>query len=451
MRGLFPPAYDGETILARRRYIVQATATYKVRAHLSKEGYRQLDDALGLLCEVYNAALDERRYVGKRERRKPERERRYPTYNDQTKQMPAMRREFPELGALSAVACRSPLKHVDYAMAGFLRRLKAGEKPGFPRFRSRSRYNTIDLTNGKQALAEPVNNRWTCKGLPEFRIRPSRTLPEGKPVAARITRSGRRVFVCFVYEVEKTALPPTGCAVGLDMGVANEETGAATITTSDAERISRERRDDRRRKRLQRAVSRAKKGSANRRKKVRRLARESERLAVREHNEAHRITSDLIQRRDFIAVERLQPAKMTRSAKGTKEEPGKNVAAKSGLNREILRQAWGKLHAMLSYKAEWAGRRFVPVNPAYTSQDCSRCGHRNPGKTPNRVYHCRACGHRLNRDVNAAINILRSALATEQGRCAPDAPENGDKPPPQGAVRVEITEAAKPVQLALAF
>ena len=217
---------------------MQATATYKVRAHLSKEGYRQLDDALGLLCEVYNAALDERRYVGKRERRKPERERRYPTYNDQTRQMPAMRREFPELGALSAVACRSPLKHVDYAMAGFLRRLKAGEKPGFPRFRSRSRYNTIDLTNGKQALAEPVNNRWTCKGLPEFRIRPSRTLPEGKPVAARITRSGRRVFVCFVYEVEKTALPPTGCAVGLDMGVANEETGAATITTSDAERIS---------------------------------------------------------------------------------------------------------------------------------------------------------------------------------------------------------------------
>ena len=72
-----------------------------------------------------------------------------------------------------------------------------------------------------------MNNRWTCKGLPEFRIRPSRTLPEGKPVAARITRSGRRVLVCFVYEVEKTALPPTGCAVGLDMGVANEETGAA--------------------------------------------------------------------------------------------------------------------------------------------------------------------------------------------------------------------------------
>ena len=172
-------------------------------------------------------------------------------------------------------------------------------------------------------------------------------------MAARITRSGRRVFVCFVYEVEKTALPPTGCAVGLDMGVANEETDAATITTSDAEHISREPLDDRRRKRLQRAVSRAKKGSANRRKKVRRLARESERLAVREHNEAHRITSDLIQRRDFIAVERLQPAKMTRSAKGTKEEPGKNVAAKSGLNREILRQAWGKLHAMLSYKAEW--------------------------------------------------------------------------------------------------
>ena len=100
---------------------------------------------------------------------------------------------------------------------------------------------------------------------------------------------------------------------------------------------------------------------------------------------------------------------MTRSAKGSKEEPGKNVVQKSGLNREILSQNWSLLRQQLKYKAEWAGREFVEVDPKYTSQDCNRCHARhNPGSSE--TYRCAACGLVVDRDVNAAINILAAGI-----------------------------------------
>ena len=300
-------------------------------------------------------------------------------------------------------------------MQAFFRRCKAGETPGYPRFKGRGRFETVNLEGGIYA---PVRNkRWTKKGLPVFRIRRTAWLPDGNPVSVRITRKGRRIHLQFVYRVDKPPLPPTGACVGLDMGIAD------TIMTSDGESIRRERTDHRRTKRLQRAVARSHKGAATRRSRVRMLARERERLATRSRNEAHRITTRLVRQYDLMAVEGLRIRNMMRSAKGTVDAPGVNVAAKRGLNREIHNQAWGQIRSMLTYKAEWAGRALHEVNPAYTSQDCSRCRARNPGLTPHRVYECPACGLRLNRDINAAINILRSAEA-ETGRavtlCEPE-------------------------------
>ena len=166
----------------------------------------------------------------------------------------------------------------------------------------------------------------------------------------------------------------------------------------------------------QQRVAACKRGSNNRRKAVWQLRRMRRRLAVRNRNACHRITTDLVRRFGTIAVEKLRITNMTRSAAGTVEEPGKNVAAKSGLNRSIQEQTWGLLRQQLAYKAEWAGRRFVEVDPRYTSQDCSRCGARhNPGKSER--YDCPTCGVSLDRDVNAAVNILRAgnlALAERQ-------------------------------------
>ncbi len=164
----------------------------------------------------------------------------------------------------------------------------------------------------------------------------------------------------------------------------------------------------------QQRLARCQRGSRERRKRARILANAHSRAKISNRNECHRITTNIIQRFGHIGIEALQIRNMTRSAKGTAEEPGKNVAAKSGLNREILTQTWGLIRQQLSYKAEWAGRQFVEVDPKYTSQACSRCGvidAASRDKKDRKNFTCRSCGHQQDADVNAAINILRRSLA----------------------------------------
>ena len=373
---------------------MEATVTYKVRGYISNKGHKRLDDALRILRETYNAALDARRGAYDANKKSVR-------YYDQQAEMTDLRKIIPELGKLPIDACRSPLRRVDHAFKAFFRRVKRGDKPGYPRFKGRGQFETMTLEG---AVYPPVRNgRWTRRGLPIFKIRKSLHLPNGSPISVRITRRGRKVYLQFVYKVEKEPFSPTGAVVGLDMGV------ASTITTSDGEIIRRRPKDHRRKKRLQRAVARSHKGSNTRKRRVRMLAREHEKIATRSKGEAHEITSALIKQYDGIAVEDLQIKNMTRSAKGTLENPGKNVAAKRGLNREIHEQAWGQIHEMLNYKAEWAGRKFVKVNPRFTSQDCSNCGIRNPKQSEYHTYRCKACGFQIDRDLNAAVNILRSA------------------------------------------
>ena len=135
-------------------------------------------------------------------------------------------------------------------------------------------------------------------------------------------------------------------------------------------------------RRAQRAVARCHRGSGRRRKRVAQLARVRRRAAVQRRNSCHRITTRLVARFDTIAVEDLRVSNLTRSAKGTAEAPGRNVRAKAGLNRSILEQSWGLIHDQLVYKAAWAGRQLIEVNPKFTSQDCSACGGRRsmPGR-----------------------------------------------------------------------
>ena len=101
---------------------------------------------------------------------------------------------------------------------------------------------------------------------------------------------------------------------------------------------------------------------------------------------------------------------MTRSAAGTMEEPGRNVAAKSGLNRSILEQNLGQVRQQLTYKAEWAGRELVLVDPRNTTRTCSRCGNINPRPRADRIYHCSQCSLTMDQDENAAVNILHATL-----------------------------------------
>ena len=277
------------------------------------------------------------------------------------------------------------------------------------------------------------------KGLPTMRIRVHRPLPDGQPLIIRITRTPRRVVASLVYghvDPEPASGPPAR-PVGIDAGVARR------ITLSDGCYVDGRSVDRRRLRRLQRRVARAKRGSGGRSKKVLALAKEWQRIADRNRGDEHQLTAAIVQVYDFIAVEDLRIRNMTRSAAGTLEEPGRNVAAKSGLNRSILDQSWGRIYDTIEYKAASAGKRFVRVPPAHTSQTCSACGAIDAASRQSQaVFHCISCGHVGNADVNAAANILRRGFETlGSADSAADAHRRmADQPSPLGTVCAEYCD-----------
>ncbi len=369
---------------------MKARATIQCRAKLSKGGIRRLDWVRSILNRLYNAALEERRTAWESEQRGV-------TLYDQMKGLTSQRKDDPEgLGSVAVKAERGMLIRLDRAFKAFFRRCKAGEKPGYPRFRAIARMETIDVVDPKATLVKKRARGYAIrpKGFPTIRIFPSRPLPHGCPLKVlRIVRKPNRVYVDLTYEVEKQPLPKCGSSVGIDLGVRKR----AVLSTG--ERIERNRRDWGEIRKQQRKVSRCQRGSNRRRKRVRRLAAIRFREGVRSRNACHRATTRIVREHGRIAVEKLNIQGMT-----TK---GRN---KKGLNREILTQSWGLLRNQLQHKAEWAGREFVEVNAAYTSQDCHRCGARNqPGRSE--TYRCASCGLKMDRDHNAAINILRAGVS----------------------------------------
>ena len=255
--------------------------------------------------------------------------------------------------------------------------------------------------------------------LPEARCRYfQELLLQKKWNSLQITRRGRRVVVNLTFEVVKEPLPPTGAIVGLNRGV------ASTLATSEGKHIQGTLPDAKRRRKLQRQLSRAEKGSKKRQKKLAVYSNFRYRETLAKRNELHRITSKLVADHDFIVMEDFDIPAMTRSGRGTLENPGTNVALRAWLNRSILEQGWGMIQMQLAYKAEWAGRRLAKVSPQFISQDCSSCGHRRSGPYPNRIFRCRNCGLRLNQDTNAAINVLRLGQAQAGAETfGPDAPQ----------------------------
>ena len=356
--------------------------TYQTRGYCSRSGYARIREVLRACRWLYNRSLELRRNIyracGKSMSRFA-----------QMKHLTRLRAEQQAWRDLSLQVPRGVLVRLDRAFRAFFRRVKAGEKPGFPRFQGMGRYQCIELAEVSPGMVK--GNRIKIKGLPAIRIRPSAPLPNSKQLKAlRLVMRGRILSVDLVYAEQVVPLPHSNEAVGIDMGV-NER-----MTLSDGSTVERRVVDRRRERRLQRVISRRQKGSNGRRKAVAAFAPEQRRNAIRSRNACHRITTDLVRRYGCIAIEGLRIRNMT----------GAGGAHKRGLNREMLAQTWGVLRQQLAYKAEWAGRRLVEVNPAYTSRTCAECGKVNGKPRTYRVFACSVCGHADDRDVNAARNIL---------------------------------------------
>ncbi|OUC84331.1 RNA-guided endonuclease InsQ/TnpB family protein [Streptosporangium minutum] len=318
-------------------------------------------------------------------------------------------------GRWSFSSQQATLRRLDKAFRAFFDRLKAGRTPGFPRFKGKRWFDTVEWPkdgDGCRWDSQPEHPTATfvrLQGVGHVRVHQHRAV-RGTVKTISVKREGRRWFVVLSCDdVPAEPLPTTGAAAGIDLGV------ASLVTTSDGEHLDNPRHLAASADRLaaaQRDLARKKRGSRRRRKAAARVAALHGKVRRQRLDGAHKAALRLVRDYDVIAHEDLRIANMTRSASGTIEAPGRNVAQKSGLNRSILDAGWGVFLTILSHKAESAGRELVAVNPAHTSRTCARCGHvAKENRVSQAEFHCQRCAHVAHADVNAAINILRAGLA----------------------------------------
>jgi len=326
--------------------------------------------------------------------------RKRPGYVALCARLPALKAQHPWLCEPPAQALQQALKDLCKAWDA-----KFTSKFGAPRFKRRGEGDTLRLP--QDCKYDASSGTVSLPKLGSVRLRHSRqALGEIKNVTLRQERG--RWVASLQTEREIEAGPPVAtAAVGLDLGAVT-----TIMPSNDAlapiELPARIGRYERRVKRLQQAVSRKKRSSANRKKAVARLNACHGRVAAMRRDFLHRATTKLVADHALIAIEDLSVKSMTASAAGTVDAPGKNVRQKAGLNRTILRNGWSMARSMLEYKAAWSGTMLVAVPPAYTSQECNVCGHTAAeNRKTQATLQCVACGHAENADRNAAKNILR--------------------------------------------
>jgi putative transposase len=354
---------------------------------------------------LYNAALEERIEAWRKARVSV-------TRIDQSRSLTQIRADDPQgYGALPAKLSRWTLKKVDEEFAAFFRRVKAkNDRAGFPRFRGRAGWRSFRFSEFSGVRL--VDGRLMFKGMAGgLHLHQHRPLPAGASIRSCVlTRDGRAWRVALQIEIPDvhTVRREAGDLVGIDWGVESLAT-LATGETIDNPRFGADAAAAVRR--AARKLARAKRGSRRRLKARARLARLQRKLANRRNIHLHQVSAAIARRFGAIAVEKLQVKNMIGSARGTVDNPGTNVRQNAGLNREILDTSPGMLIAMLRYKAERAGGQFAIVDARNTSQECSGCRATVRKDLSVRIHQCAQCKMEVHRDVNAARNILKRAVA----------------------------------------
>jgi putative transposase len=232
-----------------------------------------------------------------------------------------------------------------------------------------------------------------------------------------ISRSGKHWFIAFQVEIEMPdPVHPALAWVGIDLGIA---TFAACSDSMLIPPLNVLRTQAKKLARAQQLLARKVKFSQNWQKQQVRIRRLHTRIANCRHDFLHKHSTEISKNHAVVVIENLQVAHMSKSAKGTLEEPGRNVKAKSGLNKAILDQGWGTFRRLLTYKQAWRGGEVITVNPRYTSQRCAACGHVSAkNRVQQALFCCQACGHSYHADVNAAQNILALGQGERLNACS---------------------------------
>ncbi|HCQ4224242.1 TPA: transposase [Escherichia coli] len=294
------------------------------------------------------------------------------------------------------------LKDLERAYKNFFRKRAA-----FPRFKKRGQNDVFRYPQGVKLDQE--NSRIFLPKLGWMRYRNSRQVT-GVVKNVTVSQSCGKWYISIQTESEvSTPVHPSASMVGLDAGVAK----LATLSDGTVfESVNSFQKNQKKLARLQRQLSRKVKFSNNWQKQKRKIQRLHSCIANIRRDYLHKVTTTVSKNHAMIVIEDLKVSNMSKSAAGTVSQPGRNVRAKSGLNRSILDQGWYEMRRQLEYKQLWRGGQVLAVPPAYTSQRCACCGHTaKENRLSQSKFRCQVCGYTANADVNGARNILAAGHA----------------------------------------
>lgn len=360
--------------------------------------------------ELYNAALQERR-AGWSHASKTR-----VSYGDQSAQLTEMRAVRPDQAVWSFSSQQATLRRLNRSFAGFFRRVKAGQTAGYPRFKGKARFDSVQWPkDGDGARWLPEQRRVYLQGIGQVKVYLHREVA-GRVKTIQIKRQGRRwMLVLSCDDVPTNPLLVTDRQAGIDVGI------VSFATTSDGQHIGNPRWARAAAGRLataQQRLQRARRGGKNRAAKRETVAARHRKIANQRKDFHHKQARELVARYDLIVVEDLKIANMLRRARPVPDldNPGmflpNGARAKTGLNRSISDAGWGQFVSILRAKVEEAGRAWIEVDPRHTSDGCERCGHTaRDNRVTQAEFACQRCGHTAPADEHAARNILRAGLA----------------------------------------
>ncbi|MFD4968680.1 RNA-guided endonuclease InsQ/TnpB family protein [Streptomyces sp. NPDC058424] len=376
-----------------------------------------LDEMVRDHCSPYNGALQERRDAYRHASRTAVR------YADQSAQLKEIRAFDPERqGRWSFSSQQATLRRLDKAFAAFFRRVRAGEKPGYPRFKGVGHFDTVVFPKDGDgcrwdSTPQDPQMRVRLQGVGHVRVHRHRPV-KGRVKTISIKREGNRWYVVLSCdEVPAELLPPSGAVVGIDMGTVH------FLTTSDGAHVANPKFFKAMAEELANAQrhlatfpKRTRRRTKRHRAAVRKVAKIHTKIRRQRLDFHHKAAHALIRDHDLIAHEWLNITGMTRAPKPKPdpEAPGvflqNRAAAKTGLNRSILDAGWGHFLTILTNKAESAGRLVIEVDARNTSRTCPSCGHvAKENRVTQALFHCTACGRSANADHVGAMNVLSRA------------------------------------------
>lgn len=364
--------------------------SFVYRLYINKAQSESLENLLDIARHIYNAALYERKEAYKRHGVSL-------NYYFQANELKDLRKEFSEVAQLNFSATQDILRRLDKSFKAFFRRVKSGEKIGYPRFKGYNQFDSITFPTYGDGV-KLRDGRLYIQNVGLVKIKLHRHI-EGEINTVTIKRRCDKWYAIFSNTVESAPLPFSDKMVGIDVGL------ESFAITSGGEFINNPcyiRESEAFLRKAQRKVSRRKKGGSNRRKAVKLLAKRHLKVQNQRKDFAHKLSHRIVNDYGFIAVEDLQI---------------KNMVKNHHLAKSISDAAWGMFLEITAYKAENAGRQFTKVIPNGTSQKCAACGATVQKSLSTRIHSC-PCGFRVHRDFNSSLNILALGRSVWDKTCA---------------------------------